>query len=443
MRIVIIGAGAVGSYLAERLSAEGQDVVVIESDEDVAAQLQTSVDCLVVTGNGASPAVLEEAGLRDADLLIAVTTLDAVNILACNAAVRFGVPQKVARVTDPGLREGLAELGVDFIIDPEEAAAREVVLVTTRVGVSELTEFADGKLLLIGAFIDPDASIVGTTLAELREMVSGWDWLVVAIIREGETLIARGSTVIEARDHVLLMAKAGRTEEATRLLGLRTARLSKVVILGGTRIARLTAAALVEEGIQTVLIEEDRDRCVDIAEANPKLTVICGDPTDPKVLLAEGVNRADAVLGLTGWDDRNILGGLIAKKMGVGTTVVRLTRLELVKALPAGVGIDVTVSPRWAAASEILRFVRRGHIFSVVTFHDSAAEAIELEIGPSSPAIGSTLADIKLPRSLIVGGVQRGDDAFVPRGSTRIEEGDHLIVIARPEAIGAAEKLSG
>jgi len=443
MRIVIIGAGAVGSFLAERLSGEGQDIVVIESDPIVADRLQNTVDCLVIVGNGASPTTLEQAGLRDAGLLIAVTTSDAVNILACHAANRFGVEKKVARVTDPGLRDEIAELGVDFIIDPEEAAARELLLITTRGGVSELSEFADGRLLLMGAFIDPEASIVGTTLAELRLMVEGWDWLVVAIVRDTETMIARGSTVLEADDHVLLMAKSGRTEEASRLLELRTVSASRVVVLGGTRIAKLTIDRLIKAGVSTTVVDGDSERCFEIAEQQPKATVICGDPTDPKILRAEGVAGADAVLALTGWDDRNILGCLMAKDMGVPMTVARLRRLELGQSLPAGVGIDATVSSRLAAASEIARFVRRGNIHSVVTFQDSAAEAIELEVGPNSSAVGKTLADLKLPHSLIVGGVQRGDDAFVPRGSTVIAEGDHLIVIALPDAIGAAEQLSG
>lgn len=443
MRIVIIGAGAVGSYLAERLSAEGQDVVVIEDDNDVALRLQSTVDCLVITGNGASPAVLERAGLRDADLLIAVTTSDAVNVLACHAAERFGVKAKVARVTDPGLRAEIEALGVDFIIDPEEAAARELLMLTMRGGVSEMTEFADGRLLLMGAFIDPAASIVGHSLAELRDMMTEWDWLVVAIIRHGETLIARGSMRFEANDHVLLMAKTGKTAEATRLLGIKTARAQKVAVLGGTRIARITADALVNAGVTTVLVEEDHARCLEIAEQSPKVTVICGDPTDPRLLADEGVHNADALLALTGWDDSNILGCLVAKEMGVATTVARLRRLELVKALPTGIGIDATVSSRLAAASEILRFVRRGNIHAVVTFHDSDAEAIELEVGPASSAVGRTLADLHLPHSLIVGGVQRGDTAFVPHGDTVIEIGDHLIVIALPEAIKDAESLSG
>jgi trk system potassium uptake protein TrkA len=385
---------------------------------------------------------LEQARLREADLLIAVSSSDAVNVLACNAAAKFDVPRKVARVEDPELRAEVEALGVDFVIDPGEAAGRELLLVLSRGGISELVEFADGRLVLMGAYIDPGSGIVGTSLADLRAMVTGWDWLVVAIIRHTETLIARGATLLEAGDHVLLMAKANRTEEAYRLLGLTYKPAHKVIILGGTRLATLTAEMLVEQGISTTLIEQDPDRCRYVAENLPEVVTVCGDPTDPKLLQSEGVDAADAVLALTGWDGENLLGCLISRSLGASRVIARFSNTDLVGLL-SGVGIDATVSSRLSAANEILRFVRRGMIFSVATFPDSEAEAIELEVGPNSPAIGKTLADLKLPHSMIIGGMQRNGEAFVPRGTTHIEEGDHLIVIALPEAIPAAEKLSG
>lgn len=442
MRIVIVGAGAVGSYLAERLAAEGQDVVVIESDPERAAQIQAEVDGLVITGNGASVKTLEKAGLSEADLLIAVSSSDAVNVLACYAATKVGIPLTAARVEDPELKAEVEALGVDLVIDPGEAAARDLLVLVSRGRISELVEFADGRLVLMGAHVHPTASIRGTTLTDLRSMVTGWDWLVVAVIRHGETMIARGSTKLEADDHVLLMAKANRTQEAYRLLGLSDKAADRVVILGGTRLAQVTANLLADHGIATTLIDSDRDRCRLIAEKLPKVVTVCADPTDPKVLESEGVGKADSVLALTGWDGDNLLGGLVARALGAGEVIARFSRTELVGVL-GGVGIDATVSSRISAANAILRFVRRGKIYSVATFADSDAEAIELEVGPKSPAIGKTLADLRLPRSLIIGGVKRGDDAFVPRGVTEIQEGDHLIVVALPEGISAAEKLSG
>jgi len=442
MRIVIVGAGAVGSYLAERFSLEGQDVVVIESDAERAAQMQSELDCLVITGNGASASTLEQAGLDEADLLVAVSSSDAVNVLACNAATKLGIPRKVARVEDPELKAEVEALGVDLVIDPGEAAARDLLVLVSTGHVAELVEFADGGLVLVGAYVDSGSPFVGTTLAELRDSVVDWDWIVVAVVRRGETTIARGHTMLEAGDHVLLMAKSDAIDEPYELLGLTDSPAEKVIILGGTRLAAMTAAMLSERGVSTTLIDGDRNRCRRFAERLPDTVVVCGDPAEPKVLQSVGIGDGDAVLALTGWDGQNLLGCLVARALGAGEVIARFTDTDLVGLL-GGSGIDATVSSRLSAANEILRFVRRGVIHSAVTIPGSEAEAIELEVGSKSPAVGKTLAELKIRRSVIVGGIQRNGEAFVPRGDTEIQVGDHLIVIALPDGITAAEKLSG
>lgn len=440
MRIVIVGAGAVGSYLAARLAAEGQDVVVIESDPGRAEELQSSVDCMVINENGASVHALEAAGVADSRLLIAVTSSDAVNILACQAAARLGVPRRVARVQDPTLREDLEMHGVDVVIDPVEALTRELLLLVRRSGVSEVVEFAGGRISLFGGRVQPDAPLDGITLRALRQRVTAWDWIVAAVVRDEKTIIARGDSMIQAGDHVLVVSSRSSAHEALKLMGVEEHRAKKVFILGATRLALLTAELFVRNGISTVLVDAQADRAVDLAARYDRLVVIKGDPTDPKVLEAEGVGSADVVLGLSGWDEVNILGCLVAKALGVPTAVARFSRLEYVPLL-AGHGIDAGVSTRLAAANEILRLVRRGHIHSVATFEDTDAEAIELQTSPGSGAIGKTLTEIGLPKSAIVGGILRGKKAFIPHGDTVLEEGDRVIAIALPEAISAVEQL--
>lgn len=442
MRIIVVGAGAVGSYLAERFSTEGQDVVVIESDADRAGQMQAELDCLVITGNGASAATIEQAMTDKTEMLIAVSSSDAVNVLACYAATKLGIPRTIARVEDPELKAEVEALGVDLVIDPGEAAARDLLTLVTSGPVAEHVEFADGGLLLIGTFVGTGSPVVGTTLAQLREKVQDWDWLVVAVVRRGETMIARGSTVLESGDHVLLMASADHTEEPYRLLGLAESSPNKVIILGGTRLASMTAQLLAEQDIDTVIIDSDRSRCRTFAETLPDTVVVCGDPSDPRVLKDVGIGSNDAVLALTGWDGLNLLGGLVARALGAGEVIARFTNTDYVGLL-GGFGIDATVSSRLSAANEILRFVRRGRIFSAVTVPGSEAEAIELEVSATSPAVGKTLAQLKLPKSVIVGGIQRNGASFVPRGTTEVHAGDHLIVIALPDGIGLAEQLSG
>ena len=442
MRIFIVGAGAVGSYLAEKFSNEGHDVVVIESDPERAAAAQAEIDCLVINGNGASVETLKGAGLEDADLLIAVSSSDAVNVLACAAATQLKIPRKVARVEDPQLKAEVEALGVDLVIDPDEAAARELLRLAQSGGIAEKIDFAGGELVLLGAHVDPGAAVIGHTLAELRESVTGWDWLVVATIHEGKTMIARGTTIIESRDHILMMANRDGVEQAYEWLELSSKPAEKAIVLGGTRLAKLASRLLVDNGIHTTLIEPDWERCKSLAAALPGVTIVRGHITDPKMLEAEGVRATDTVMALTGWDGENVLAALVAKKKGAKEAIVRFTNTALIGLL-AEAGIDASVSSRMSAANEILRFVRRGVIHSVVTFADSDAEAIDLEVGPSSPAIGRTLADLHLPHTMIIGGIQRGAGAFVPRGTSKIEVGDHLIVITLPETIGIAEKLSG
>ena len=214
MRIVIVGAGTVGTFLAEKLALEGQDVVVIESDPLRASKAQSEIDCLVINGNGASAETLKSAGLADSDLLIAVSSSDAVNVLACSAGTRLNIPRKVARVEDTQLKIEVEALGVDFVIDPGESAAREMIQLASSGGISDMVEFAGGEIVLIGAFVDAGSQFIGRTLADLRETIESRDWLVVAVIRQGETFIARGETTLQFHDHVLMMARSDATEKA-------------------------------------------------------------------------------------------------------------------------------------------------------------------------------------------------------------------------------------
>ena len=284
--------------------------------------------------------------------------------------------------------------------------------------------------------------MAGMTLAELRGEISAWEWIVAAVVRDGETIIARGDTEIHAGDHVLLMATGTHQAEALGLMGLDAHEPGKVMVLGGTRLANLTARRLANQGITTILIDEDPDRCRRMAAESSRLVVVCGDPTDPKTLSAEGIDAVDTVLALTGWDEVNIVGCLVAKALGVEMSVARFHRFEFVGLL-AGVGIDAGVSSRLAAANEILRFVRRGRIRSVTTFQDTAAEAIEIEVGGASEAAGLTLREVHLPRSAIVGGIIRNGQAFIPHGDTVVEPDDDLILVALPDAIPAVEKVFG
>ena len=442
MRVVIVGAGAVGSYLAERLSTEGQDVVLIEVDQRRAAELQDQLDALVLTGNGASQAVLEEADVSRADLLIAVSSNDGANILACHAGSALGVKRTVARVEDPGLRHGLTDLDVDVVIDPGESAANEIQTLLGESGVSELIEFARGQLVLVGGIVQENSRLLssGATLAELRKDMNTFDWVVTAVVRGGRTIVAHGETTIEKGDHVLVMVGDGDLDRAKEMIGLSARKTRRAIVLGTTRVAELTVELLESQGLDVVIIDPDPGRCRVAAEQHDGALVVTGDPTDPALLDELDISEDDAVVALTGSDEVNILANLVAKALGAGTTISRVNRLSYVGLL-AGFGIDATVSVRLAAANSILRFVRRGRIHSVATFNDTDAEAIEIEVEPSSKSVGQTLLELPLPQGAVIGGILREGDVFVPTGSTEIRPRDHLIIFALPAALPSVESL--
>lgn len=440
MRIIIVGAGAVGSYLAERLSTGGQDVIVIEDNEGRAAELQDKIDALVLHGNGASVHMLEEAGAADADLLIAVTSSDGANILACNTSTQLGAKTTIARIEDGELREGADRLGVDMIIDPSATAAEELVGIVGLGGASELVQFADGKLVMVGGRVAPNAAITEGPLRQQRLRKAEWGWVVAALVRDGRTIVAHGDTVVRAGDHALLMTTDEKVDDATRLLGVKRRHIDRAIIVGGTRLAEITADVMMEAGLTVAIVDEAAERCNYLAGRHPGALVICGDPTDPEVLADLDLGPKDVVMGLTGWDEVNLMSCLVGKASGAGMAISRFNRISYVGLL-SGLGIDAAVSARLIAASAILRFVRQGQVEQVATFSDTDAEALEIEVQKDSEAVDKSLLDLDLPVGVIIGGISRNGTTFVPDGSTVVRAGDHIIFFALPRDIAESSAL--
>lgn len=440
MRIVVVGAGAVGSYLADRLSTEGQDVVLIESDRARAAELQDDLDALVMTGNGVSPTLQREAGVEGADLLIAASNSDGVNALACHTAHRLGVKRTIARIEDPDLLEGVEDLGVDVVIDPGDRAAHEVLDLVSQRGMFDVMRFAEGQLTMVGGIARSGSPLLDRTIAEIRAADRRSEWAVAAVIRRGETMGVRGDTRIVENDHVLLMVASEDIQAARRLLALGDTEVERVVVLGSTRVAELTTDLLIEQGLDVVVVDPDERRCRILADKHPKALVLLGDPTDPQVLADLTLSDSDVVAALSGWDDANLTGCLVGKALGAGTAIARFHRLAYIRLL-IGIGIDAAVSSRLSAVNAILRFVRRGRVHSVATFKDTQAEMLEIEVEPASPVVGSRLEDLALPAAAVIGGVVRGTEAFIPRGDTEIHANDRLIAFAVPDAVGVVEGM--
>lgn len=440
MRVVIVGAGHDGSYLAERLVAEGQEVVVIEADEDKAARIQERLDVLAIRGNGASPAVLRRAGVDEAGLFLAVTDSDGANVLACRGAKALGVRRTVARVEDTDLREVSPGLGVDVVVDARVSTARQAARLAQHAGVTEYADFADGRLSLVAGVVTAGCPADGHTVLDLRQSIAGrWHFILAAVVRGDKTEIGRGETQIEAGDHVVVMVEAARVQEAIDTFGIDVEPVSRVVILGGTRIAGMTAELLLDAGYEVLIVEEDRERAAFLAR-RWRASVLQADPTDADFLSSLRLGGGDVVVGLSGHDEVNLMGCLMASAVGAPKTIARFGQRS-VAGLLRNVGIDATLSSRVAVANMILQFVRRDRILSVATVKDTDAEALEIEVGLDSPSVGVQLANLGLPRDAVLGGIARGSDVIVPKGDTELRAGDHVVIFAKSEAIDAVEKL--
>ena len=445
MRVLIVGAGEVGYHLAARLSQENQDVVLIESDPETAEHASQQLDVLTITGNGASLPVLQKAGVEDARVLLAVTSRDEVNLIACLAASRIGVEYTIARISSPeyyakGSVLSREQLGIDLMINPERECAWESYQLLQSAAATDVAYFAEGRVQLLGLKVKEGARIAGRTLADLGQELAGFKTVTVAIVRDEVTQIPNGNSRIEAGDHVYLLAPTAEVPALPALAGYEDFKLRRVMIAGGSREGRFLAELLERQGVECTVLDSDRKRCLELAEALPKSLVLHGNATDAELLEMEGVGGVDGFVAATGNDETNLLASLLAKSAGARKGVSLIERFEYLPLIPK-VGIDAAVSPRLSTVNAILRYIRRGRVVAVATLKGVQAEAIEFRVQPGAKIAGRAIAEAGLPPGSVVGTVLRGDEIITPRGATIIEAEDEVIVFALPDAIPEIEKL--
>jgi trk system potassium uptake protein TrkA len=445
MHVVIVGAGEVGWYLAQRLGAEGHDVVVVEQNEQIAAAIGAELDVQVVVGSATVPSVLRAAGIERADLLAGVTQNDEVNLLASLLAKEFGVEQTVVRIQTEELRGPLGEkllatMRADVVIDPDADTADEIMELAHVGGADEVYPMSGGDLLVLGAVVDASSPFVGHDLAEIgRSFEPNWRFLFGALTRKGETVIPRGDQVLMAGDHVRVLTTRMARREIMELLGAATRQAHRVMVLGGGAVGTRVAEQLQAEGASVVLVEHDPHRAKALSERLPRVTVVQGDISDTELLLEESVARMDLVIAATGDDAANVLACAYAAAEGDAFTVAVLHRLALLP-LVRQFGIDAALSPRTASANAVLRHIRGGTA-SVATFLESDIEVNEFAIEAGSAAAGALVADLHLPHSVLLGAVTRTDGTSqIVRGHTRLEADDKVVVFSRPDSLGVTRK---
>jgi trk system potassium uptake protein len=441
MRTVIIGAGEVGSNTARMLSEEGHDVVLIEQDETLVERASEHLDALVIHGNGASPKLLAEAGIEKADLLVAASSSDEANIIACLAAKARGVSRTVARIHNPDYydpQEPFAEemLGIDFVIHTEQMAAQEIKEALLVPGAINVDTFAEDSIEVAEVILNEGSPAVGRTLRDLRLPEAS---LVVGVVRRGEALVPRGDTVLERRDHVLLISGRRRIAEVVKSVTTDTEPVKEVTIYGGGRIGLRLALALEEAGMSVRGIERDEARARYVASQLRRGFVLHDEGISRDFLLQERVDRSDAFVAVTGDDRANLLAAMYARQLGARMTIAGVSSGEFAP-LADALGVDLTISPRMLAAEAILRFVRRGEIVDVALL-ESGAEMIELRVPPHSRVTGRPLSEVGFPEGAIVAALLRDGDVVIPTGREILKPGDDAVVFTVEDAIEEVERL--
>lgn len=445
MRVLIVGAGEVGFHLAQRLSEENQDVVVIESDPDRAEYTSEQLDVMTVVGNGASVPVLERAGIRKSRILMAVTSSDEVNLISSLAATRLGVKYTVTRTSSPdyytrGSVLSKDRLGIDLMINPERECAWEMLRLLQSAAATDLAAFAGGRVQLLGLFVKEGAPVAGKTLAQLGRDLQGYHYVTAAIVRDGVTTIPVGSSTIEAGDQIYVLSPTEEVGQIPTLAGYEGLSIKRVMIAGGSREGLLLAQLLEGRGIETTILDHDRRRCVELAEALPKSLVLHADATDMELLEMEGVGGIDGFVSATSHDEVNLLAALLAKTLGARKVMSLVEKFDYLPLVPK-IGLDAAVSPRMSAVNAILRYVRRGRVMTVATLKGIDAEAIEFSVAEHARIAGPPLRDLHLPAGAIIGTIVRAGRIIIPGGNDRILPGDDVIVFALPSAIPEVEKL--
>lgn len=443
MHSIIIGAGKVGFSIAQLLSLENHDVVVIEQDEERLKTVEESLDVQVLNGSCASWAILEAAGVKNADMLVAVTEVDELNMIACLQAKQYGVKTTVARVRNPEYIETPtfspeALLGIDLIINPERVTAMEIAKIVKNPEALNVDYYADGRVQLVELMISEDSPIAGMQLKSLDTS----KFVIVAITRKHQMIVPGGDDSLCPGDHIYVMANSNEMSEVIKSLGIHRKKVENVCILGAGRTGWYLAHIIEQKKIPVdiKIIERDFKKAREVSSRLKNALVINGDGSDINLLETENVGQCDLFIAVTDDDKLNLLSSLIAKNLGAAKTIAKIKRTDIMP-LMEQIGIDVVFSPRILTAGAILKYIRKGDIISVTVLGEERAEMIELLAQPDAIAVNKALHKVKFPGGSVIGAIVRGEKVIIPSGNDVIKAFDHLMVFTLSKSIHKVEKL--
>jgi len=446
LKIIILGAGEVGFHIASRLASENKEVVVIDKDEEALKRVSDAIDVQILKGSGSSPNILIEAGLEDANIFLAVTDSDQVNLVACLFA-DYIVPEtkKIARLRDTDYTKFNKYLKnntphIDTIINPDVEAVKTIERFINIPDAVDIGEFGDGKIKLIGIRLDSDCSVCGTSLINLPTIEDNSKLLIAAIIRNGKLIIPGGKDTLEQGDLVYFVCKEKSLYSALKIFNKFKKHVKRILIVGGGRVGYKIAKRLEKTSIHTRLIEKNSNQCDYLSEKLNKTIVLHGDGREHDLMLEENVKDMDLVLSLTGDEETNILVSLLAKRSGAGKTITRISKFSYFPLVEA-IGIEHIVSPRLSAVNSILQHIRQENVLSAISIKGEQAEVLEAVVHETSDVVGKPLQKLSFPKGALIVGIKREDDVIIPTGSSVITPGDRIIIFTVRDAVSKVEKI--
>ncbi len=446
MKIVIIGAGQVGYNIASRMAQESKDVTVIDQDARATRRITEDLDVHAVTGSGSSPAVLRQAGILDADLLLAVTDSDEINIVACLIANQISpLTRKLIRLRNEEFIPFHSKFKqetpcIDTIINPEVEVVKTIQKLMEVPWAKDIGDFLDGKVKYVGIRVDRSSPIAGMELSKFYATFGEDRPLIAAIIRGNEVIVPRGKDKTKVNDLIYFVTETRNLEKTLNLLGISLTPVRKVLIVGGGRIGVQLGKALEKGKVQVKIIESDLNRCHEISEQVNKAVVLHGDGSDQKLFMEENIGQMDAVVSVTDDDETNILVSLLAKNMGVTNTITRIGKSDYYPLLSA-IGIEKIVSTRVSAVSSILQDIRQGNVVSDISIFGERGEFIEAIALETSDITKAPLKKISFPKGALLVCIIRDDNIVIPTGDSQVTPGDRIILFAVQQAVKKMEKL--
>ena len=437
MNIIIVGCGKVGYTLVEQLSGEDHNIVVIDEKEEKVKSITDELDAMGIVGNGVSYQVLQEAGITDTDLLIAVTGSDEQNLLCCVIAKKAGNCKTIARVRNPIYNEESnflrKELGLAMIINPELTSASEIARIFQFPSAVKIDTFSKGRIELLHFRVTKECLLNNYELIHIRTTLK-CEVLVCMVTRGEEVLIPKGDFVFQEGDIVAIISTPPRANEFFKKIGIGTGRIHSAMVVGGGTIAYYLAKRLLAVGIETKIIEQDSARCDQLNELLPRATVICGDGTDQKLLLQEGLSSMDGFAALTGMDEENILLSLFAKKTSSAKIVTKINRINFNSALN-DLKLDSITYPRLLTADTIIKYARsmneslNSNVENLYKLEEGRAEALEFYIKETSLVTDTPLEKLSLRKNLLICCINRGGKFIIPGGQDELRVGDSVVVV--------------